>query len=107
MITDVILFIVGSFLKLLVSLFSLVSFTIPDWIETAIGNAFEYVAVLNGVFPIFPNPAFTGLAGSVGLFTIVGAFLQFLVAWYLIKLVLFVFGLIPWFGKHSKLPNHE
>lgn len=105
MITDVILFVVGLFIWTISKLFGLIEYAIPDTVETAVNQIFDYVRSVNGLLPMLPDSDLSGFASTIGLLTIGGYMLQFIVAWYLIKLILFVFALIPWFGKHVEIPK--
>lgn len=105
MIIDILLFVVSLFLWTISRLFGLIEFALPEEVTTAASDWMGNLAYTQGLFPLVPNPNMTGLAGSIGILNIVGYGLQFIVAWYLIKLILFAFGLIPWFGKHVDLPE--
>lgn len=107
MITDVLLFIVGAIVSVLSGIFSGLSYAIPSVIQNVIGTALGYISYFNGFFPIYPNSSFSGLANTIGIFTIVGYYLQFILVWYLVKLALFVFHMIPWLGKKLEMPNHK
>jgi len=107
MITTIFLYVIGVFVSGIGAIFLLISYTIPSSIITAFENFFSYFAYAQGILPIVPNPGAGGLWGSVGLLTILGYGLQFLVLWYTVKLILFVFGLLPFVGKHSPLPGHS
>lgn len=105
MITDIILFIVGLFVWTISQLFGFIEYALPQPIFDAITTAFGYVRMADGLLPLLPDPTLSGLPSTMGLLTIVGWTLQFIVAFYLIKLLLFVVGLIPFFGKKISLPQ--
>lgn len=107
MFTDVFIFVVASFVQIIATILSAISFLIPDSLETAISQWMGYLGYLQGVFPVVPTPTMTGLAQTVGVLTVVGWALQLLVAWYLVKLALFTFHLVPFIGKHVEIPGGE
>lgn len=87
MITDLILYIIGSFVGLISSAFSLVNFAIPSGFVDASQYFVSKLSYLAGFINI------------ADILSAVGWFLTFTTYWYSIKLVLWVFSLIPWFGK--------
>jgi len=107
MFTDVFIFIIASFVQIIATILSAISFLIPSSVQTALAEWLGYLGYLQGVFPIVPTPSMTGLAQTVGVLTVVGWALQLLVAWYLVKLALFVFHLVPFVGKHVEIPGSQ
>jgi len=103
MITDVLIFVLGGFVQVVAFLFSAIGFLVPSQFQTAIAQYVSYFSYAQGILPVVATPGMSGFAGSMGLLTILGWGLQFIAAWYLLKLVLFVFGLIPWLGKNVSL----
>lgn len=105
MLTDLFFFLIGILLKTVVLVLSLITFPIPEAFTTAITEYVSYLSYAQGILPLLPNPSATGLWQSVGMLTLLGYGLQFIVVWYLLKLVLWAFSLIPWVGRHIHLPH--
>lgn len=93
MIISAILYIVGAFVTLVSSAFSAISYAIPGNFQTAIHYFFGYLGYLRGVLPID------------NILTAMGSFITFLTYWYAIKLILWIYSLVPWIGKTTTLPN--
>ena len=95
MIVDILLFIIGSFVSLVASAFGLVSFVIPDQVEEAVAYFIGFLDYASGI------------ANIPVLLEAIGTLFGFFAFWYGIKLVLFIFALIPWFGKQVDLPKSD
>jgi hypothetical protein len=67
--------------------------------NTAVSQYLAYAYYVQGVLPIFPDNSMTGLASTVGMFTIFGYGLVFLTVWFSFKLVLLVIRMVPIFGR--------
>lgn len=93
MILDALILVVSAILFVLVQIFSLVSFVIPDNVQNAITYFLGHFAYLKGVFPIDT------------LFTALGVYATFTTLMYIFKVVHWAYGHIPWVGKHKKLPE--
>jgi len=104
MITDVIYLIGGTFIWIVVTVLKFIAFTIPDVFETAIAQLFGYFGYAQGILPIVPDAGMSGLAGDIGILTLIGYAIQFITVWYLFKLAIWLFSLVPWIGKHTVLP---
>lgn len=87
MLIDIILYVVGSFVGLVSSAFALVTVTIPGEFTESVAY---FVAHLNRL---------SGIVNFPDIFEAMAWFLTFTTYWYVIKLVLWVFALTPWFGK--------
>lgn len=88
MITDIILYVVGSFVALIAEAFKLINFAIPSQFVDASNYFISKLSYLSGFINVSD------------ILSAVGWFLTFTTYWYSIKLVLWVFSLIPWFGKN-------
>lgn len=87
MITDVILYVLGSFVALVGNAFSLIQFAIPQQFVDAVGYFVSKLAYISGFINV-PD-----------ILAAIGWLLTFITYWYIVKLILWVFSLIPWFGK--------
>jgi len=92
MITDIILYIIGSFVGLISGAFKLINFAIPS----------QFVE--SSAYFILKLSYLTGFLNIGDILVAVAWFLTFTTYWYMIKLVLWVFSLIPWFG-HQVSPK--
>jgi hypothetical protein len=103
MIFDIILLFLSFLLGLFADLLSVFNF-FPEEISTAIAQFFGYSGYLQGILPIVPDPTVEGLAGTIGILTVVGWSIKFLAYFYLVKILLWVFGFIPFF-RHKEMPS--
>ena len=58
-----------------------------------------------GLVPVVATSGYTGLAGSMGLLDLFGYALTFITFWYMFKLVVMIFSMIPFIGRHIPLPS--
>jgi len=105
MITSVLFLVGGVFISLIASILGFITFAIPDVFTTAIQSYIAYLSYAQGIVPVVATPGYTGLAGSIGLLDLFGYGISFVGLWYLFKLIMWVFALIPWIGKHVPLPH--
>ena len=95
MITDVILLFFGLIFAMLGSLLSLISYTLPSQITTAITYFLAYFSYLQGFFPVSD------------FFIAIGFLISFWTLWYGYKVILFGYAMLPMIGKgrqsHPKL----
>lgn len=105
MITSVLFLVGGVFISLFVGLLSLFSYAIPDVFETSIQQYLAYFGYAQGLVPVVATSGYSGLAGSIGLLDLFGYALVFIGFWYLFKLLLMLFAMIPFIGKHIPLPH--
>jgi len=105
MITSIFYLLGGVFIGLVANILNILTFTIPDAFETAITQYIAYLGYAQGIIPIVATGGYSGLAGSIGLLDLFGYALSFIGVWYLFKLMIWVFSLIPWIGKHVPLPH--
>lgn len=95
MITDVLIILLQGFLGIIQFLLGAITYIIPTQIGQAFNTFFAYVQIGNGLFPVT-----TAL-------TAIGTVLTVWVLLYVVKVILFAFSAIPWFGKVLHLPNHS
>lgn len=87
MLIDIILYLVGSFVALIQGALGLISITIPDQF---INSIYFFTAKLSYL---------EGFLNIPDILSATGWFLTFTTYWYSVKVILWVFGLVPWFGK--------
>jgi len=95
MITSALLIVVSSVIDLVLFPFRAISSVIPESIQDALTWFFGFLNYGSGIFPVR---------------TIYAATLFLLGIWvlkYVVKIVLFVFALLPWIGSDVKLPTNE
>jgi len=93
MIFDVVIIFAVGIINLLGRLLSLINLSIPAEFQEAIAYFISYVNYLRGVLPIDT------------ILTAIGFYSLFLGVWYSYKVLYWVFGHLPWFGKHAKHPK--
>lgn len=93
MIFDIIFVGISLFLKFIAVIFSVVTFAIPDNFEIAITYFVGHLNFLRGFLDVET------------LLQALGVYLSFLGFWYLLKMLRFVWGHMPWVGRHHKLPS--
>lgn len=103
MILDLIIILITALLRLFSLILTPLNFFPPE-ISEAIGAFMGNFAYLHGIFPIVPVPEMSGLVSTVGILTVFGWSIKFLVYFYIVKLVLWLFGFIPFF-KQNKMPK--
>lgn len=103
MILDIIIIFITALLRLFAVILTPLNFFPPE-IAQAIGNFFGNFAYLHGFLPIVPVPEMSGLVATVGILTVFGWMIKFIVYFYIVKLILWLFGFIPFF-KHKSMPR--
>lgn len=93
MITDIFIYIIGSFVALVANAFVSIGTIFPTQILNAISSLFQYVNYLNGILPMDTIMLALSIYIKVAIF------------YYAVKLILFVFSLIPIIGKTVNLPR--
>lgn len=93
MIPDLIFYIGGTILNLFAFLFGIVQFVLPAEIENAIIYVFDKLNYFRGFVPI------TDLLNALSIL------ITFFTFWYLIKIFLWLFSLLPWIGKTTEPPD--
>lgn len=105
MITSLIYSIGSLFITTITAILGTFSLAIPNYFEDAITQYIQYLGYAQGLVPITATTGYTGFAGDFGLFDLFGYALVFLVFWYGIKILLWIYAMIPWIGKHIPLPH--
>lgn len=95
MFVDLILYIIGSFVGLVSGAFGLISFVVPAGIQNSILFVFEQLEYIDVFIPLNT------------LMQVLGSFIAFLTAWYSVKIILWIYALVPWFGKNTDLPKSD
>lgn len=94
MITDIIILLLSSFVGLISTAFGYISsFTVVQEISDSVTYFLSYLNYLSGILPI--NNILKAL----------GTLILFYTAWYTVKIILWIFSLIPWFGKPTEVPK--
>jgi hypothetical protein len=93
MITSLLFYIIGFFLSLIVWLLNTIKFIIPIEITNGIAYFAGYLVYVRGFIDVDT------------LVTALGTYLTFLAFYYTIKIGLWLFGHMPWVGKHSEMPK--
>jgi len=105
MIITLLFYLGGLFLSLISTLLATLTFAIPSVFTTAIQGYISYLGYAQGIVPVVATTGYSGLAGSIGLLDLFGYALAFLVIWYSVKIILWLFALLPWIGKHVPMPH--
>jgi hypothetical protein len=82
-------------LNVIYAFFSYFNYLIPVWVGTAINTAVGYLGVLDGLLPLWPRGDMDGLVSTVGIMTIFGWLLSMATAYYVFKLVVWVWNKVP------------
>lgn len=90
MITDILLTLVSALINIIGFLFGLISFVVPQAALDAITNAFSYLAYLQAFFPIDT------------LLSVAASYVAFIGLWYAWEMILWVYSIFPWIGKHAR-----
>jgi len=93
MIIDFVLLLLGFLLDMIYNLFSFFSFVIPTEIANAIVKFFSYARIGDVFFPMSDI--------LLAIFTIFSVWILM----YSVRLVIWVFSLIPFIGKHVNFPK--
>ena len=93
MLYSFLLFVGGSLLQILSSIFGVIEFFIPDAFSDAIAYVVSYLGYWQGIFPIST------------MLSAVATFVTFLTGYAIVKLVLWGYHLIPGIGKKTSLPK--
>jgi hypothetical protein len=96
MITNAFLFIITGILKVILSIFSGLTYLLPQQIPNAFNLFFSYVRIGDGLFPFLSDIL-------LALYTV-------LIVWillYIVKIVLWAYSLLPFVGKKASLPQHQ
>lgn len=96
MIFDIVIATAGLLLRLFAFLFGFFQLPGLSKITDAIVYFFGYLNYIGIMFP----PLYDILNAC-------GIVLSFFVAFYSLKIVLYLWGMLPWIGKHAKLPSHK
>jgi len=105
MITSILFGIGAWFLSMIATILNALTWTIPSAFTDSITSYISYLGYAQGIVPVVATPGYTGLAGSIGLLTLFGYGLSFITLWYTVKLIIWMFALIPWIGKHVPMPH--
>lgn len=93
MLIDLLFVIVGFILSIVIGIFSVIAFAIPGQIETAISYFANHLLYLKGIFPI--NTLLQCLVALYGFYVI----------YYGLKIALFFFAHLPFFGTKPSMPT--
>lgn len=93
MIVDIAFIIIGFMLSILVWIFGSISYAIPSQIPLALSFFINKLGYLRGVFPMDT------------LMLVIIDYIAFVVSFYVLKVGLYLFGFIPWFGRDIPLPT--
>jgi len=95
MITDAFLLIVASVIDLVLYPFRAISNVIPAAIQDGITWFFGFLNYGSGIFPV--RTIYAATAFLLGVWVLK----------YVVRIVLFIFALLPWIGKSVDLPRSE
>ncbi len=100
MIPNAVLWTVSLPLDILGFIGNAIAFVFPQWITDTIQSVMGGSGVLNTVFPMYPHPGMAGLAGQIGIMTILGFLVTMMgyliilsLGYKLIKIVLGMFSI--------------
>lgn len=93
MLTSILFLVLGSILLGFSKIFSIIDYAIPNQIESAISYFLNYFIYFRGIFPIDT------------LLQVISAYLTFIVLFYGLKIGLYLFAHLPFFGGYKKLPT--